>query len=156
MPIFPEKIKVAYEYVTTEIFIPSPFRCGICYKLGHTKKRCDSQKNKPTCGFCGEAAHPSEQQCLRAKCVNCQGDHPSFSKSCPRFLEEKEINAIRVTMRILYSLAREELARRKKIPQRPIVNYASSSLHSNVRPPLSYAKVVQSTEMAADLNLSSQ
>ncbi|XP_055687218.1 uncharacterized protein LOC129792331 [Lutzomyia longipalpis] len=114
-PVCPAEIRVGYLWCKTEIYIPSPFRCVVCQKLGHTKKRCDSKKNVPTCGFCAEPSHaegpcPNQSQ---PRCVNCKASHPSFSKVCPRYIEEKEINAIRVTMRIPYNLAREEFRKRK-------------------------------------------
>ncbi|XP_055694612.1 nuclear pore complex protein Nup214-like [Lutzomyia longipalpis] len=111
-PTIPAEMKVGFLTVKTEIYIPSPFRCAVCQKLGHTKKRCNSKQNKPTCGFCAEEYH-MYGPCLPPKCVNCRGEHPSSYKLCPKFIEEREINAIRVTMRIPYNLAREELQRRK-------------------------------------------
>ncbi|XP_055701729.1 uncharacterized protein LOC129801003 [Phlebotomus papatasi] len=113
-PICPAEINVGYLVVKTELYIPSPFRCVICQRLGHTKKRCDSKKNTPTCGYCAKPLHGNEEPCPGpVKCVNCLGNHPSSSRACPKFIEEKEINAIRVTMRIPYKLAREELKKRK-------------------------------------------
>lgn len=111
-PIIPAEIKVGFIHAKTEIFIPSPFRCASCQKLGHTRKRCDSKKNKPTCVFCGEESH-LYGPCLPPKCVNCRGGHPSNSKTCPKYIEEREINAIRVTLRIPYKLARKELYNRR-------------------------------------------
>lgn len=113
-PTCPAEVKVGYLTVKTEIYIPSPFRCVICQRLGHTKKRCDSNKNKPRCAICGlEEPHGFFFPCYLPKCVNCSGAHPSYSKLCPRFIEEKEVNAIRVSLRIPYNLAREELRKRK-------------------------------------------
>ncbi|GAB0096479.1 hypothetical protein DMENIID0001_120020 [Sergentomyia squamirostris] len=112
-PTIPADIKVGLSNYRIEIYIPSPFRCARCHKIGHTRKRCDSNKNKEICGICSEEPH-GENPCTSAKCVNCGGPHPSFSKTCPRYLDEREVNAIRTTMRIPYNLAWEELRRRKR------------------------------------------
>lgn len=142
--IIPAEIRVGYLYVKTEIFIPAPFRCSSCQKMGHTKKRCDSKKNKPKCGFCAEDAH-LYGPCLPPKCVNCHGPHPSSRKNCPKYLEEREINAIRVTLRIPYKLAREEYNSRRGIkPVRP--NTLSSQTHHDNSSSLSFSEIVKSSQ----------
>ncbi|GAB0089354.1 hypothetical protein DMENIID0001_038800 [Sergentomyia squamirostris] len=109
-PIVPAKIKVGFINAQTEIFIPSPFRCSICQKIGHTRKRCNSKNNKPKCIVCGlDEPHKFFKPCFLPKCVNCAQQHLSSSKNCPRYIEERAINAIRVSMRIPYNLARNEL-----------------------------------------------
>uniref|UniRef100_A0A1B0DJA3 CCHC-type domain-containing protein n=1 Tax=Phlebotomus papatasi TaxID=29031 RepID=A0A1B0DJA3_PHLPP len=121
-PTCPAEVKVGYLTVKTEIYIPSPFRCVVCQRLGHTKKRCDSNKNKPRCAICGlEEPHGFFFPCYLPKCVNCSGAHPSYSKLCPRFIEEREVNAIRVSLRIPYNLAREELRKRKGPQTSPLL-----------------------------------
>ncbi|XP_055685776.1 uncharacterized protein LOC129791561 [Lutzomyia longipalpis] len=141
-PIIPAEIKVGFIHVKTELFIPAPFRCAICQKLGHTRKRCNSSKNKPTCSFCGQAAH-LYGPCLPPRCVNCQGDHPSSSKICPRYLEEREINAIRVSLRIPYKMAKEEFVKRRgRAPALPIS--APSTSRQNQQGQTSFADVVKS------------
>ena len=42
-----------------------------------------------------------------AFCVNCGGDHPSFSKTCPTFLIEKEIQRVKTEKRIPFLEARK-------------------------------------------------
>ncbi|XP_055691214.1 uncharacterized protein LOC129794488 [Lutzomyia longipalpis] len=110
-PVCPAEVRVGFIHLKTELYIPAPFRCVICQKIGHTKKRCSSSA-KHLCGFCAQDYHGNEQCTSPAKCVNCNGSHPSFSKTCPIYLEEREINAIRVTMRIPYNLARQEFRKR--------------------------------------------
>jgi hypothetical protein len=39
-------------------------------------------------------------------CINCDGDHPSYSRSCPKWKEEKEIQRIRVTTGLSFIEAR--------------------------------------------------
>ena len=43
------------------------------------------------CGRCGKE-HADQHQCTAAAHrINCKGDHPAFSKQCPKFLEEQAI-----------------------------------------------------------------
>lgn len=144
-PLVPAEIKVGFLTVKTEIYIPAPFRCVLCQRLGHTKKRCNSKQNKHLCGFCAEEFH-LYGPCLPPKCVNCKGSHPSSSKNCPKYIEEKEVNAIRVTMRIPYNLAREELRKRKNAPISTRNMTASPPTSSNSRSSerLSYAQIITS------------
>ncbi|XP_055678162.1 uncharacterized protein LOC129786930 [Lutzomyia longipalpis] len=143
-PTCPAEVNVGYLTVKTEIYIPSPFRCVICQKLGHTKKRCNSKKNRPKCGICAQDSHEPDfiYPCNLPKCVNCLGAHPSHSKACPKYIEEREVNAIRVTLRIPYNLAREELKRRKGVPN-PILNSYPNSVPSKS---ISYAQTVSKSE----------
>ncbi|GAB0086445.1 hypothetical protein DMENIID0001_005070 [Sergentomyia squamirostris] len=144
-PIVPNEVRCGVLNLKTEIYIPAPFRCVRCQKIGHTKKRCDVEKNQHICGNCAKEFHDGE--CTSpSKCVNCGNAHPSFSKLCPRYLDEKEINAIRVTERIPYSLARAEFRKRRKIP--------------NLRTPKPYSDVLQAsssrTQMSAGSDFSQQ
>lgn len=115
-PVCPAEVRVGFIHLKTELYIPAPFRCVLCQRIGHSKKRCKSNQNKHVCGFCAQETHGDKPCEHPAKCVNCNGNHPSFSKNCPIYLEEKEINAIRVTMRIPYNLARQEYRRRRSPP----------------------------------------
>ncbi|GAB0087920.1 hypothetical protein DMENIID0001_022870 [Sergentomyia squamirostris] len=139
-PIVPNEVRCGVLNLKTEIYIPAPFRCVRCQKIGHTKKRCDVEKNQHICGNCAKEFHDGE--CTSpSKCVNCGNAHPSFSKLCPRYLDEKEINAIRVTERIPYSLARAEFRKRRKIP--------------NLRTPKPYSDVLQASSSRTQMSVGS-
>ncbi|GAB0094742.1 hypothetical protein DMENIID0001_100680 [Sergentomyia squamirostris] len=144
VPIIPAEVRVGYIHAPTQLYIPSPFRCVICQKLGHTKKRCDPTKYKPACGFCAVDHGPEfSGKCPAStpKCVNCHGIHPSFSHKCPKFMIEKQINVIRVTERIPYGLAREE--HKKRYPQFYVQSTATNVSTSTA--PAEYSAMLSSS-----------
>ena len=91
----PKYIRVGYYRVAVSQFIPNPVhvRCYKHQKFGHTKFNC--RKNE-VCNKCGKEDHTDSQQCMHdARCVKCQGNHPSNDKTCPKWKEEKEIERIK-------------------------------------------------------------
>lgn len=89
-------------------------RCKKCQLFGHTKKRCTKDE---ICPKCSNPLH--ELECTSpTKCINCTRfcenwpekpqPHAAFSKSCPKFLEEKGITKISVDYRIPYVEARRK------------------------------------------------
>ena len=94
----PEDIKVGYMRVKVTPFIPSPLRCFQCQRFGHSSRYC---KNTAKCGKCSEEAH--EGDCSKTtKCINCEGKHPSFSKDCPQWKLEAQIQKVRVERRVTF------------------------------------------------------
>ena len=81
-PILPKKIKVAFLSVNIEVYIPNPLRCYQCLVFGHHEDYC---MKKPICGNCGGERHCNDDRNCKntAKCVNCNGNHPVFSRDCP-------------------------------------------------------------------------
>ncbi|GFT11953.1 uncharacterized protein TNCV_192361, partial [Trichonephila clavipes] len=53
-------------------------------------------RGQPTCSRCAEVGHDSADCKAKERCVNCKGDHSSFSRSCPTWLLEKEITALKI------------------------------------------------------------
>ncbi|GBN02576.1 hypothetical protein AVEN_89538-1 [Araneus ventricosus] len=87
-------------------FIPNPLRCFKCQRFGHSQTNC---RGTLTCARCAEKGHMSHQCTGQEKCVNCSGDHTSFSRSCPRWKQEKEIMAIKTKEQISYPEAKRKL-----------------------------------------------
>jgi len=83
----PKHITVGYERIPVSLYIPNPYRCFSCQQFGHSEKNC---RNGRVCACCGSSAHSSDQCSGEAKCVNCQGSHPAYSRECPRWIAEKE------------------------------------------------------------------
>ena len=103
----PKYIRVGYYRVAVSQFIPNPIRCYKCQKFGHTKFNC--RKNE-VCNKCGKEDHTDSQECTNeAKCVNCQGNHASNDKTCPKWKEEKEIQRIKAERGILYTDAKKQM-----------------------------------------------
>ena len=88
-------------------FIPNSVRCYKCQKFGQTK--FNYRKNE-VCTKCGQEDHTDSQECKNeAKCVNCQGNHASNNKECPKWKEEKEIQRIKAERGILYTEAKKQM-----------------------------------------------
>ena len=103
----PKYIRVGYYRVAVSQFIPNPVRCYKCQKFGHTKFNC--RKNE-VCNKCGQEDHTDSQECKNeAKCVNCQGNHASNDKSCPKWKEEKDIQRIKAERGISYTEAKKQI-----------------------------------------------
>lgn len=76
-------------------------QCSRCWKIGHTVKRCPSQKIIcPKCGDNHENCDTKEY-----KCVNCAGNHMALVKSCPTFLKEKKIRELMAEFNCTYRKA---------------------------------------------------
>ncbi|GBN72073.1 hypothetical protein AVEN_19982-1 [Araneus ventricosus] len=59
-----------------------------------------------TCARCAVAGHESTGCTAVEKCVNCQGKHTSFSRSCPKWKQEKEVVATKYQNNISFPEAR--------------------------------------------------
>ena len=103
-PRLPASIKAGYLHIPVTHYIPNPMRCFSCQLFGHTKHTC---KNKPACAKCGSADHTDSYTCENAaSCLNCREDHPSFSRECQIWKQEKHIQEIRVKENISYGEAK--------------------------------------------------
>ena len=101
----PKYIRVGYYRVAVSQFIPNPVRCYKCQKFGHTKFNC--RKNE-VCTKCGQEDLTDPQGCKnQAKCVNCQGNHASNDKECPKWKEE--IQRIKAERGISYTEAKKQM-----------------------------------------------
>ncbi|XP_055949667.1 uncharacterized protein LOC129983960 [Argiope bruennichi] len=59
------------------------------------------------CPQCSEIGHDDTPCTKPEKCVNCNGSHPDYSKSCPKWKIEKEIQTIKVSRDISFAGARK-------------------------------------------------
>jgi hypothetical protein len=101
----PKYLDVGYLKVPVKPYIPNPIRCFGCNRYGHFKSFCS---HKPTCARCGQEDH-LENSCLCApKCINCQGSHAANSKSCPKWIEEKQIQEIKTLQKVSYTEAKRQ------------------------------------------------
>ena len=96
-------MKAAYLRCAVELFIPNPLRCFNCQLYGHGKNNC---KKSTTCARCAQPDHSDIGCTLTEKCTNCNGKHSSFSKDCPKWKVEKEIQRVKVTQGISFPEAR--------------------------------------------------
>lgn len=85
-------------------------QCSSCWKFGHRARTCPSKTVCPKCG----GGH-NNCDITEFRCVNCKGQHISFSKVCPIFLKEKEIRCIMAKNNWTYKMALDTFLE-KRVP----------------------------------------
>ena len=70
-------------------------------------------KRELTCAKCGTTGHEDGDCSQRPHCVNCDGDHGSFSRDCPMW---KDIQTVKVTLGISFPEARKIIDQRGNTP----------------------------------------
>ncbi|XP_064077897.1 uncharacterized protein LOC135195554 [Macrobrachium nipponense] len=98
----PNAIKAGWLNFKVKPYIPSPLRCYHCQMFGHLIQKCRKKMNEEPalCCNCGEEAHgPCSEP---PSCVNCIENHPASSKSCVKFILEKEVQTVKVMEKISF------------------------------------------------------
>ena len=142
-PKKPETVKIGYLRVPVKTFIPNPLRCFKCQKYGHGQTSC---RRGTVCSNCGLPDHDDKScQAAASKCSNCQGDHPAFSRSCPIWLKEREVQRVKVSKNLSFPEARRLVdAETQKGP-----TYAAKAA---MAPEKKKAKATKSVATQTDLN----
>ncbi|XP_064463035.1 uncharacterized protein LOC135373919 [Ornithodoros turicata] len=107
----PSEIKAGYINCRVRPFIPNPRRCFKCQRFGHSSQMCRGQQ---ACPKCAGNDHTPESCSKECHCVNCQGSHPAYSRSCPRWKDEKDILRIRTEQKLTYKAAKAQLDFQKR------------------------------------------
>ncbi|KAM7298788.1 hypothetical protein ISCGN_019357 [Ixodes scapularis] len=103
--VLPENIKAGYLHCKVRPYIPNPRQCFKCRRFGHSSVTC---RGKTTCPKCGATDHPADTcEGTLLKCVNCSGAHPTYSRACPKFQEEKKILTLKIKENLTYPEARK-------------------------------------------------
>ncbi|XP_067668321.1 uncharacterized protein [Haliotis asinina] len=101
----PKSIRAGYYSVTVDAYIPNPLRCFKCQKFGYGVKTCTLSV---TCAHCAETTHVTEDcESSSKKCANCNGNHSAFSKDCPTWKKQMEINRIKYTNNVSFAEAKK-------------------------------------------------
>lgn len=113
----PDRVKMSNISYPVQLFIPNPFRCVSCWRLGHTKALC--KLSSPTCKRCGNT-HSSDIPC-QIRCINCGcSDHEADSVLCPSYVEMKKVLRIATIENISIRDAKK------------LINSSSPSFSSNI------------------------
>jgi len=110
-PSPPAYVTICYEIFPVEQYIPNPLRCARCQQYGHHHTRCNPSKPQ-VCAVCGESGHSSttEAPCSKTpNCFHCKGSHPTYSKECPTWNQEKQIITLKTTLNIPFPEARKRV-----------------------------------------------
>ena len=124
-----KEIKVGYNLIKVNPYIPNPLRCYNCQKFGHHESKC----LKPTvCKKCGESGSDHiELSCSNpTKCPNCQGNHTADSKDCIVWKREKEVNQIKYTNNISFPEARKIVQSKNLHPTKSYSDVTKSNLQN--------------------------
>ena len=115
----PKAVKIFYQIVPVDIYIPNPLRCFNCQKFGHHEDKCPVDPGS-VCERCGMGDHDHHTNHCKnpIKCVNCGGGHLSRSNECETWKKEKEIMRLKVTQNLTYIEAR------KQIEQKPEFSFS--------------------------------
>ena len=106
--VTPKTLKIFYQIIPVELYVPNPLRCFNCQRFGHHENNCPVVPGS-VCENCGTGGddHRTSKCKNPAKCVNCGGPHMSRSSDCEVWKKEKEVMKIKVTQRLTYPEARK-------------------------------------------------
>ncbi|XP_023212008.1 uncharacterized protein LOC111614874 [Centruroides sculpturatus] len=99
----PSFITAGYLRCPVRPYVPNPLRCFKCQQFGHSQTSC---RGKSVCAQCGTEDHVSTECKSIPCCVNCRDAHPSYSRKCPAWHREKEVQRLKTINNILYTEAR--------------------------------------------------
>ena len=114
--VTPKTLKIFYQIIPVELYVPNPLRCFNCQRFGHHESNCPADVGS-VCERCGTGNHDHlTSQCQnQAKCVNCGENHMSRSSDCDVWKKEKEVMKIKVTQRLTYPVARKVYEQHKPV-----------------------------------------
>ncbi|XP_055528039.1 uncharacterized protein LOC129720576 [Wyeomyia smithii] len=107
----PGSIDAGFHRCKVRQYVPPPLRCMNCLKFGHKKDQC---KGNQVCANCASLYHDKTECQQKTTCVVCREDHHALSKNCPVYIDELEIQRLRVIEKITHREARQK--RRSQAP----------------------------------------
>lgn len=102
----PTNIVFNYMHFKCHPYVPHPMRCTNCNRFGHTKNVCKDKQRCKECSLC----HAEGETCDKPRCINCKGEHPSDSVTCPIFAKLKQTSKIAIDKGISLHEARTLLS----------------------------------------------
>lgn len=141
----PETISAAWYNLKVKPFIPSPKRCYYCQMYGHVNTSC-RKRLKGEAGICVRCGGSQHENCTKSPfCFHCKGDHMASSRTCEKYLFEKEVLMVRTKERMTYKEAKNKVRQRYGFGQSSF-SFAlrSSSNNVNKETPVASTDVVLS------------
>ena len=118
----PKQVFIGWTSFEVREYIPNPRRCYKCQNYGHGTKACRSEEDR--CANCGTSGH-TDPNCLNpTNCYHCDEAHPTYSKKCSMYKQEKEIITVMTREKVNYPEAKKKLG----IPPQPRKTYARALL----------------------------
>ena len=126
LPKIPSSLKICYLNVPVTEYVPNPMRCYKCQTYGHTSNKC---KKSEICARCSETGH-YDKTCNKAfKCINCKENHAAYSKKCPIYKKEYDIQNIRVKKNVSFFEARKQYNQIHGQKDMNFANVVKNSVH---------------------------
>ena len=74
--VTPKTLKIFYQIIQVELYVPNPLRCFNCQTFGHHESNCPADLGS-VCEKCGKGNHDHlTSQCQnKAQCINCGENH---------------------------------------------------------------------------------
>ena len=126
-PTPPKTMKMGFERVKVQLYMPQPLRCFKCQRFGHHRENC---KGDEVCDRCGQPDHNDSSCNNPVKCVNCCEKHTAFSKDCHVWQKEKEIQKVRTEQNISFPEAGKIVEGKNNIPTRSFASVAARKVVS--------------------------
>ncbi|GBN39675.1 hypothetical protein AVEN_257313-1 [Araneus ventricosus] len=105
-PVLPKSIKAGYINYKLRPYIPNPLRCFKCQRYGHFQQSCRGTDH--VCGKCAEFGNEINACTSDTfKCRDFSDLHAASSKSCPTWIFEKEVIAVKIKRNITFPEARQ-------------------------------------------------
>ncbi|XP_064469544.1 uncharacterized protein LOC135384263 [Ornithodoros turicata] len=155
----PSSTKAGYVSCPVRPYVPNPRRCFKCQRFGHGSQVCRGQA---VCPKCAETNHTSDSCQNALKCANCQGGHAVYSRSCPRWQEEKQILKVKAEQKITYRAAKAQVEFQRKSTFSEVVRRGVAPLRVSVEtqtsepPPHTPQHETQDTEVSLKSSLACQ
>jgi len=106
LTVLPTHIKCGWMRLPVDLYVPNPLRCFQCQRFGHHRANC---RRKETCARCGTEGHGDRGCEEPARCINCKGSHSAFSRDCPQWKKEQEIQRVRTQNNLTFPEARRRV-----------------------------------------------
>ena len=89
--VLPDTVVVGGQRLSVREYVPAPRQCVKCWKYGHGYKYCKVELY--VCPICGVGGHQKDNctDKINKTCINCQGNHPAFSRSCAEYKKQQLI-----------------------------------------------------------------
>ncbi|XP_067122113.1 uncharacterized protein [Centruroides vittatus] len=114
-PTLPSFVTAGYLRCPVRPYIPNPLRCFKCQRFGHSQTSC---RGKSVCAQCGTEGHESTDCKSIPCCVNCKDAHPSYSRKCPAWQREKEVQRVKTVNNLSYLEARRMVTSSAPVKQK--------------------------------------
>lgn len=99
--VIPDYIFIDYVRCPVELYVSPVIQCFSCLRFGHSSKLC---RGKKRCKICSDE---HDGDCVKpAYCMYCKvSTHNSTSKSCPKYIQQKNIKQIMASKNVSFKEA---------------------------------------------------